>query len=263
VGIKPLFSNEYHQKLLSIETHCRHIHPVNPSASLTTAVVKERGGETSRPRIRGLSENVRIITEMKMKLLAGLSAALIATAVFVSVTQAENCHDYGTCAPQHHVKKQRHASLHHVSKRKHVRVAYAGRLSGKRLHSRDAFAADAGLPRGRGHVVAMIKSMAPRYGVPTWFALRIAKVESGFNPRARGAAGEYGVFQLKCATARGIGFRGNCGALLNASTNIQYGLKYLSMAVHSSHGNLKLAASKHNGGLGRKSMVRGYVSRVF
>ncbi len=204
---------------------------------------------------------------MKMKLLAGLSAAFLATAILAGTAQAENCHDYGTCAPKQrvmqHVKKQRSTSLHKVSKHKRVQVAYAGRLSGKRVRSRAAFAAAAGVPRGRGNVVAMITSMAPRYGVPTWFALRIAKIESGYNPRARGAAGEYGVFQLKCATARGIGFRGNCGALLNASTNIQFGLKHLSLAVRSSRGNLKLAASKHNGGLGRKSMVRGYVNRVF
>jgi soluble lytic murein transglycosylase-like protein len=112
-------------------------------------------------------------------------------------------------------------------------------------------------------VISMIKSQAPSYGVPTWFALRIAKIESGYNPLARGKAGEYGVFQLKCATARGIGFRGDCSQLLNASTNVRYGLKYLSMAVNSSHGNLQLAASKHNGGLGRKSLVRSYVAMVF
>jgi soluble lytic murein transglycosylase-like protein len=119
------------------------------------------------------------------------------------------------------------------------------------------------LPANRQQVVALIKNMAPSYGVPTWFALKIAKVESGYNPRARGAAGEYGVFQMKCATARGIGFRGNCSALLNPKTNVQYGLKHLSLAVRSSRGNLRLAASKHNGGLGRKSLVQAYVRRVF
>ena len=56
----------------------------------------------------------------------------------------------------------------------------------------------------------MIKTMAPQYGVPTWFALRIAKIESGYNPRLRGNAGEYGVFQMKCTTARGLGFEGDC-----------------------------------------------------
>ncbi len=198
---------------------------------------------------------------MKMKLLAGLSAVFFATAVLAGSAQAENCRDYGTCTPKQHVKKHHHASAHKVVKHKRVRVSYAGRLSGKRVNSRAALAAS--VPRGRGNVVAMIKSMAPRHGVPTWFALRIAHVESGYNPRARGAAGEYGVFQMKCATARGIGFRGNCGALLNAATNIQFGLKHLSLAMRSSRGNLKLAASKHNGGLGRKRLVAGYVSRVF
>jgi soluble lytic murein transglycosylase-like protein len=114
-----------------------------------------------------------------------------------------------------------------------------------------------------GSVQAMIKAQAPKHGVPVWFALRIAKVESGFNPRVRGRAGEYGVYQLKCQTARGLGFRGNCRQLLNPATNIHYGLKHLSIAVRSSKGNLKLAASKHNGGLGRKRIVRKYVNLVF
>lgn len=203
---------------------------------------------------------------MKNKLLAGLSAAFIATAMFTVSAQASSCADYGTCQTFGNkkkpvVKKQRQAKVYKVSKRKSVRTASYRKLSGKRVRSQSALAVAA--PRGRGHVVAMIKSQAPRYGVPTWFALRIAHVESGYNPRARGAAGEYGVFQMKCATARGIGFRGNCGALLNPSVNVQYGLKHLSLAVRGSRGNLKLAASKHNGGLGRKSLVRGYVNRVF
>ncbi|MBG1233533.1 lytic transglycosylase domain-containing protein [Aestuariivirga litoralis] len=115
----------------------------------------------------------------------------------------------------------------------------------------------------RNSVVSMIKSQAPRYGVPTWFALRIAKVESNYNPRVTGGAGEIGVFQLKCQTARGIGYSGSCSGLYNPATNVQYGLRYLSMAVKSSHGNLRMAASKHNGGLGRKSIVPRYVAMVF
>jgi soluble lytic murein transglycosylase-like protein len=194
---------------------------------------------------------------MKMKLLVGLSAAFFATATLSGAAQA-TCADYGTCQPFGQAKKR---IVKHKASHKYVRTASVRKLSGKRIRSQAAFAAAA--PRGREPVVAMIKAMAPRYGVPTWFALRIANIESGYNPRARGAAGEYGVFQLKCATARGIGFRGNCASLLNASTNVQFGLKHLSLAVRSSRGNLRLAASKHNGGLGRKSLVRGYVNRVF
>ncbi len=118
-------------------------------------------------------------------------------------------------------------------------------------------------PATRAKVQAMIKADAPHYGVPTWFAMKIAKVESGYNPLVTGGAGEIGVFQLKCQTARGIGYSGSCSGLYNPATNVKYGLKYLSMAVHSSHGNLRLAASKHNGGLGCNHIVKRYVAMVF
>jgi soluble lytic murein transglycosylase-like protein len=116
---------------------------------------------------------------------------------------------------------------------------------------------------GERVVTAMIKAMAPSHGVPTWFALRIAKVESNYNPHARGSRGELGLYQLKCSTAREMGFRGNCTTLLNPAVNIQYGLKHLALAIEKSNGNLRLAASKHNGGLGRKKLVASYVAKVF
>ncbi len=165
---------------------------------------------------------------MSKGLFAGVVAALLSAIVFALPVEA-SCRDTGTCPLN----------------------SFGGGSYSKNTTTRHP------------EVVAMIKRMAPSYGVPTWFALRIAKVESGYNPRARGRAGEYGVFQLKCSTARSIGYGGNCSGLLNASTNVKYGLKYLSMAVKASRGNLKLAASKHNGGLGRKSLVYGYVALVF
>lgn len=115
----------------------------------------------------------------------------------------------------------------------------------------------------REHVAALIKSQAPHYGVPTWFALKIARVESGFNPKVTGAAGEIGVYQLKCATAHGVGYIGSCQGLYNAETNVRIGLRHLSLAVKSSRGNLRLAASKHNGGLGTRHIVRSYVAMIF
>jgi soluble lytic murein transglycosylase-like protein len=177
---------------------------------------------------------------MKNRLIAGITAALFAVTIFAGTVEARTRHHQQLAST--HVKYK----FGHVKRKKHISMR------------RPAVS-----QATRNNVVALIKRSAPRYGVPTWFALRIAKVESGFNPNIRGSAGEYGVFQLKCATARGIGFRGNCGALLNASTNVQYGLKHLSMAVKLSRGNLKMAASKHNGGLGRKRIVRRYVAMVF
>ena len=204
---------------------------------------------------------------MKMKLLAGLSAAFLATAMVGGSAQAASCNGSGVCltktVKKAGVHKKRSAKIYKTSKRKAVRTASVRKLSGKRVRSQAALAALPAAGGNRGGVVAMIKAQAPRMGVPTWFALRIAHVESGYNPRARGRAGELGVFQMKCQTARGLGFRGACSQLLNASTGIHWGLKHLQVAVRSSRGNLKLAASKHNGGLGRKSLVRGYVNKVF
>ncbi len=178
---------------------------------------------------------------MRNRILAGLVALGISAAVFAIPAEAR-CEDSDHCG---YTRAKAHKG-HGFGKTAHRSHSH-GR-SGAARHP---------------EVVAMIKSMAPSYGVPTWFALRIAKIESGYNPRARGAAGELGVFQMKCATARGIGYHGSCSGLLNTSTGVRYGLKHLSIAVRSSRGNLKLAASKHNGGLGRKSLVRRYVRLVF
>ena len=149
-----------------------------------------------------------------------------------------------------------------ISAKNYYKNRYATNHRGKRENLRISKQDRVGTA-SRNRVVSLIKSLAPRYGVPTWFALRIAKVESGYNPRARGRAGEIGVFQLKCSTARGLGYGGGCSGLYSASANVQYGLKHLSLAIKSSRGNLKLAASKHNGGLGRKKLVPKYVSMVF
>ena len=170
---------------------------------------------------------------MKNRLIAGLSAVVFAAAIFSGSAEA---------APKSKIS----LSTEHVK-------------SKTRHKSRKAQVSAATTDR----VVGLIKGLAPQYGVPTWFALRIAKVESGYNPNTRGAAGEYGVYQMKCATAKGIGFSGNCSELLNASTNVRIGLKHLAMAMKLSGGNLKLAASKHNGGLGRKKLVQRYVAMVF
>jgi soluble lytic murein transglycosylase-like protein len=112
-------------------------------------------------------------------------------------------------------------------------------------------------------VIATIEAMAPEYEVPTWFALRIAMVESNYNPAVRGRDGEYGVFQIKCDTARMLGFTRDCGELADAKTNIEWGLIHLSHALKLANGDLELAASKHNAGLGRQRLVRHYVSLVF
>jgi soluble lytic murein transglycosylase-like protein len=237
------------------------------------------------PRVHAYEER----KYMKRTLVAGIIASVVLGACYTIPAEAA-CGDRGNC-PFSSSSSAKHAvrpaptkakSTKHISRSAvytsgkrttAVRSAakskrYAAKstqYAGKRKRYATAGHHPKSLPTsGRGgNVVALIKAMAPAQGVPTWFALRIARVESNYNPSLRGQAGEYGVFQMKCATARGIGFSGNCSALLNPRINVQYGLRHLSLAMKSSRGNLRLAASKHNGGLGRKTEIRGYIAKVF
>lgn len=214
---------------------------------------------------------------MKNTLIAGFLAAAVLSAASTIPAEAA-CRGAGHCMKSSTVKtgskkltsaKAGKGSVK-LSSRASKKRAHASRSASKsRSLKKKSRATDTALaiPAGstaRGNdVVGLIQSMAPAHGVPTWFALRIAHVESNYKPHVRGAAGEYGVYQLKCATAKGIGFSGNCSELLDARTNVKWGLKHLSLAIGKSRGNLKLAASKHNGGLGRKSLVPTYVAKVF
>lgn len=76
----------------------------------------------------------------------------------------------------------------------------------------------------------------------------IIKVESNGNPKAKGRAGEYGLMQIKCATARSVGFKGNCSRLLNPKTNVKYGTRYLNFSIKMSP-NLDTAISRYNRGV--------------
>ena len=236
---------------------------------------------------------------MKNRLIAGLLSAAVLAGISAIPAEAAckgATHCYGTttttsfsskpkAAKTVHLRKKapakaasattRRSSTRQASARKRVHVVYGksrvhAASSSKRIHAVRrsqtqvaALAVPAGASASQGQVISLIKAMAPSQGVPTWFALRIAHVESNYNAHMRGSAGEYGVFQMKCATAKDIGFRGNCGALLDARTNIQWGLRHLAIAIGKSGGNLRLAASKHNGGLGRRTVVASYVAKVF
>jgi soluble lytic murein transglycosylase-like protein len=80
-------------------------------------------------------------------------------------------------------------------------------------------------------IVASVKSHARAAGVPVSIAVALVRQESGFNPRATGRAGEIGLMQIKCQTARGMGYRGSCRGLYNTSTNLRYGMRYLRLAL--------------------------------
>ena len=115
---------------------------------------------------------------------------------------------------------------------------------------------------GRGKnpaIVAKVKAHARAAGVPVSTALAIVHQESGFRPHVTGGAGEIGLMQLKCQTARGMGFSGSCKALYDPDTNLRFGMKYLRAALKRG------SVGYYNAGIHAKSLpnaARKYAASV-
>lgn len=78
---------------------------------------------------------------------------------------------------------------------------------------------------------ALVTAVAERKGVPTTIAHAVVRKESNYNPSLRGRAGEWGLTQIKCPTARGLGFAGDCAKLADPETNLVWGLEHLRRAI--------------------------------
>ncbi len=112
---------------------------------------------------------------------------------------------------------------------------------------------------------ALIQKHAKAHGVPVELAEAVVHVESRFNPRARGRAGEVGLMQIKPATARGIGYSGTTKDLYDPDTNIRWGMLYLAKAYQMAGGDTCGTILRYNGGHAAKRMtkgVRAYCSKV-
>jgi len=83
----------------------------------------------------------------------------------------------------------------------------------------------------RASITSAIRLRASSTGVPERIAIAVVHQESNFRPWVRGSAGEIGLMQVKCSTARDMGHRGDCVELYKISTNLTYGMLYLRMAL--------------------------------
>jgi soluble lytic murein transglycosylase-like protein len=89
----------------------------------------------------------------------------------------------------------------------------------------------------------------------------IIEVESMGRANAIGAAGEYGLMQLKCATAQQVGFVGECKVLDDPKLNIFYGVKYLQWQWRRYKGDLREVISAYNAGTATSSNAT-YVNKT-
>lgn len=120
--------------------------------------------------------------------------------------------------------------------------------------------------RGRADVApaglrALVSAAAAAEGVPAAIAHAVIVTESGYRPGLRGAAGEWGLGQIKCATARGLGFAGSCSALAVPTTNLRWAMRYLRLALDRG-GPGCAGVTLYNTGLGRRPHCSGYGRRV-
>lgn len=89
---------------------------------------------------------------------------------------------------------------------------------------------------GPAEINRLIARYAREYDVPEKLVHRVVKRESSYNPGARNGP-YYGLMQILPATARTMGHRGAPGELLDAETNLKYGVKYLRGAYMVARGN--------------------------
>lgn len=100
----------------------------------------------------------------------------------------------------------------------------------------------------------LIARYAEKYGVPAGLAHAVVRIESNFNPKARGRAGEIGLMQIKPATARMLGYGGSANGLYDPETNIRWGMQYLAAAHKLGGGETCQTILKYNAGHGAKRM---------
>lgn len=111
----------------------------------------------------------------------------------------------------------------------------------------------------------MIRASARKHGVPVELAHAVVQVESNYNPKARGSAGEVGLMQIKPATARGVGYKGSTKGLYDPKTNLEFGMKYLAGAHERAGGDLCGTILRYNAGHYAKRMnpvSKRYCSKV-
>jgi soluble lytic murein transglycosylase-like protein len=100
-------------------------------------------------------------------------------------------------------------------------------------------------PSNASPLPELIRSTATSHGVNPDLAVAVAKVETQFNCKAVGRAGELGPMQIKPATARGVGVY---GSLRDCPTAVEASMRYLKQAL-SKHGVGCEGISAYNRGI--------------
>jgi len=111
--------------------------------------------------------------------------------------------------------------------------------------------------------------MAERYGVDPELYVRLIEKESGFDPSARGAAGEIGLSQIMAETAVNPGFGVTpIQDRTDPVDNLRFGAEYLGALIRKYDGDVNKALMAYNGGAGNvdagkpSTAAKGYASSL-
>ena len=95
-------------------------------------------------------------------------------------------------------------------------------------------------------------------GVPQSLVERVIRRESGGNPRAV-SHGNYGLMQIRLATARAMGYTGSAAGLLDPQTNMTYAVRYLAGAYRAAGGNEARAIALYSRGYYYEAKRQGFL----
>ncbi len=110
----------------------------------------------------------------------------------------------------------------------------------------------------------LIAQYASENDVPFGLADAVVRLESRYNANARNGV-NLGLTQVNFRTAQSLGYKGNASGLLDAETNLRYGLKYLAMAHRLAGGDTCGTILRYQFGLRTQTMTgasRVYCSKV-
>ncbi len=83
---------------------------------------------------------------------------------------------------------------------------------------------------------SVIQKHAQAEGVPVALAHAVVRSESGFNPNVTNA-GAQGLMQIKLQAAQAVGYQGTADGLLDADTNLRFGMRYLGRIYQLTKGD--------------------------
>jgi soluble lytic murein transglycosylase-like protein len=106
-----------------------------------------------------------------------------------------------------------------------------------------------------------IARLSRAHGVPEKLIRRVIMRESRYAPHLTNH-GHYGLMQMKLATAKGMGYRGGAGGLLDGETNLTYAVPYLANAYRAADKNEDRAVALYAGGYYYVAKRKGLLSEL-